>query len=90
MTPEEDEHDRSEIIRRLEDEKQRIDRQLAKEKAQSARAESSADDPSFGTEFCRECFVELNERVPLTPQPGGYGEDVYHCRNGHERRVRRR
>jgi hypothetical protein len=20
-------------------------------------------------------------------QPGGYGEDVYRCRNGHERRV---
>jgi hypothetical protein len=104
MTPEEDQEERGEIIRRAQDEDRQADASLAKVQAQleqaqarkreteakRLRAEAAADDPSFETEFCRDCFVELGERVPMTPQSGGYAEDVYRCRNGHEHRVRRR
>lgn len=102
MAPKEDEQERREVVRRLENEKLRlnrqkaqidpsptkIDRQLVETEAKILRAQSAANDPSFGTEVCFECWVEIGERVPLTPQPSGYAEDIYRCRNGHECRVR--
>ncbi len=91
MAPEDNEQDRREIIWRLEQEEARADADLAKAQARKdeiaakrLRAETAPDDPAL----CRECWVEFAESgVPMLRQPGGYGEDVYRCRNGHERRV---
>ena len=103
MTPEEDQQERGEVVRRLEDEKLRLnrekakldpdpaglDRQLAETEAKILRAKTPRDQTPLGEEDCFECWVDTAGIVPMTPEPGGYAEDIYRCRNGHERTVRR-
>lgn len=97
MTPIEDEQERREEIRRLEQENLRLDQETAHRNAdnmtakrQRAQNEAKALRLQFSApsdDICPECWFDLGEHVPLTPQASGYGEDIYRCGNGHEHRV---
>ena len=103
MAPKENEQERREVIRRAQDEYLRAEAKALQTKAVADQAESdrlqavakhlraqaAADGLQLGEQDCLEGWIGSGERVPMTPQPGGYAEDVYRCRNGHERRVRR-